>query len=183
MKDVDILNDIEELNKKKEISKKELLTILKKYGRTISSYDLMLATALLREDGKYVQKNYREKFLKTYIKYFILRIKEILETPDDIDGMVNKNLFNESLENLTYQFYKEKEDNKKNSKFPLIYTLASLYSTFINEEPIHPAGSEFPGNLQVYQEDDVFYCPVKDAQKENPNAVCNFCLAKQTPGI
>ncbi|MDO5848359.1 MAG: DUF2115 domain-containing protein [Methanobrevibacter sp.] len=183
MKDEDIFQDLNRLDEKDVITKKELLAILKKYGRTISPQDLMVATNLLREDGKYVQAGYREKFLETYVKYFILRIKEILNTNDDIEGNVNKELFSESLENLEHQFYKEKEDRKKNSKFPLIYTLASIFSTFINEEPIHPEGSEFPGNLKVYKKDGEFYCPVKDAQKDNPNAVCNFCLAKQTPGV
>lgn len=183
MRDEDIFQDLNELSEQEAISKRELLGILKKYGRTISTHDLMVATALLREDGKYVQAGYREKFLETYVKYFILRIKEILNTDNDIAGDVNKELFDDSLENLEHQFYKEKEDTKKNSKFPLIYTLASLFSTFINEEPIHPVGSEFPGNLKVYEENGTFYCPVKDAQKDNPNAVCNFCLAEQTPGI
>ncbi len=183
MSDEDIFKQLDTLNNKEEISKGELLSVLKEYGRTISPHDLMIATTILREEGKYVQTGYREKFLETYVKYFILRIKEVLDTNDDIEGMVNKELFDESLENLIRQFYKEREDAKRNSKFPLIYTLASIYSTFINEEPIHPVGSAFPGNLEVYEENGIFYCPVKDAQKENPNAVCNFCLAEQTPGI
>ncbi|MCF0226853.1 MAG: DUF2115 domain-containing protein [Methanobrevibacter sp.] len=183
MKDESIFKDLDIINEKPEISKKELLHILKKYGRTITPHDLMIATNILREDGKYVQKSYREKFLETYVKYFILRIKEILDTDDNIGGLINKERFDDSLENLEHQFYKEREDDKRDSKFPLIYTLASLYSTFINEEPIHPEGSEFPGKLKVYKENGTFYCPVKDAQSENPNAVCNFCLAEQTPGV
>lgn len=183
MNDEDIFLELDNLNSQETIPKKELLKVLKKYGRTISPQDLMLATLILREEGKYVQAGYRDKFLETYVKYFILRIKEILNLENDINGEVNKELFDESLENLEYHFHKEKEKNIKKSKFPLIYVLASVFSTFINEEPIHPEGSEFPGSLKVYQEDGVFYCPVKDAQKDNPNAVCNFCLAEQTPNI
>ena len=182
MKDECIFQDLNKINQKEVISKKELLDILKVYGRTISPQDLMIATTLLREDGKYVQANYRDKFLETYVKYFILRIREILNR-NAVKGNINREIFRESLDNLEKQFHKEREDSKKNSRFPLIYTLASLYSTFINEEPIHPEGSEFPGSQKVYKENGTYYCPVKDAQKDNPNAVCSFCLAEQTPDI
>lgn len=182
MNDEGIFQDLNKINQNEVISKEELLGILKKYGRTISAQDLMMATAMLREDGKYVQANYRDKFLETYIKYFILRIREILNRKD-VNGNINMELFRESLDNLEKNFQKEREDSKDNSKFPLIYTLASLYSTFINEEPIHPEGSEFPGSQKVYKENGIYYCPVKDAQKDNPNAVCGFCLAEQTPDM
>ena len=39
----------------------------------------MLATARMRKDGEYVQKQYREKFLKIYIENFLMRMKEVLD--------------------------------------------------------------------------------------------------------
>ena len=33
------------------------------------------------------------------------------------------------------------------------------------------------------KENNTYYCPVKDNQKENPNAICHLCLAEQTPNI
>ena len=71
----------------------------------------------------------------------------------------------------------------KDDKFPLIYVITALYTTFILEEPIHPVGSEFPGNLSVEEIDGEYFCPVKDNQKDNPNAICHLCLAEQTPDI
>ena len=56
MKSFKILDELNKLSLKEEISKKELITILKKYARNISPYDLMLATARMRKDGEYVQK-------------------------------------------------------------------------------------------------------------------------------
>ena len=64
-----------------------------------------------------------------------------------------------------------------------MYVITSLYTTFILEEPIHPVGSEFPGNLKVEKRNGIFLCPVKDNQKDNPNAICHLCLAEQTPDI
>ena len=84
---------------------------------------------------------------------------------------------------LKYQFEKERNYSIEEDKFPLIYIITALYTTFILEEPIHPVGTEFPGSLKVEEKNEEFYCPVKDKQKDNENAICNLCLAEQTPGI
>lgn len=83
MKDEDIFKDLNKLGKQDIIYKSDLLAILKKYGRTVSPFDLMQATNLLQEDGKYIQDSYRDKFLKTYLRYFIIRLKDILNNDDD----------------------------------------------------------------------------------------------------
>lgn len=89
----------------------------------------------------------------------------------------------ESLPQLERCFEKEgaKDFNAKEDKFPLMQVIISLYTTFIVEEPIHPVGSEFPGNLKIEKRDGKFLCPVKDYQKDNVNAVCKLCIAKQAP--
>ncbi len=180
MKATDMFEDLESISPQNTITKTELLNILKKYCKIISPYDLMLATARMREEGKYVQANYREKYLEVYVKYFIMRVKEILDNNNYLDAPIDKESFNESFNLLKYQFEKERNYD---DKFPLIYIIVSLYTTFILEEPIHPVGSEFPGSLKVEKKEGVFYCPVKDKQKDNKNTICNLCLAKQTPGI
>lgn len=180
MKATDMFEDLESISPQNTITKTELLNILKKYCKIISPYDLMLATARMRQEGKYVQANYREKYLEVYVKYFIMRVKEILDNNNYLDAPIDKESFNESFNLLKYQFEKERNYD---DKFPLIYIIVSLYTTFILEEPIHPVGSEFPGSLKVEKKEGVFYCPVKDKQKDNKNTICNLCLAKQTPGI
>ena len=64
----DILDELKDMTKKDEITKNELMVILKKYARIISTYELMLASVRMRQDGQYVQSQYREKYLETYIK-------------------------------------------------------------------------------------------------------------------
>ena len=184
MKAEDILIELKNLSQKNEISKKDLLDILKKYARIISAYDLMMATAEMKKDGEYVHANYREKYLEVYIKYFILRMKEVLDNDNTENLEINKKTFDESLPLLKNTFEKERKTNfVQNDKFPLIYIITSLYTTFILNEPIHPVGSEFPGSLKVEEKNGTFYCPVKDNQKDNTDAICHLCLAKQTPNI
>ena len=179
----DILTELEKLSQNDKINKSEILKILKKYARIISVNDLMLATARMRKDGEYVQANYREKYLKVYIKYFIMRMKEVKEKEDYVDTCIDKESFDTSFPMLERTFEKERLSNAKDDKFPLIYVITALYTTFILEEPIHPVGSEFPGNLFVEQRNGEYFCPVKDNQKDNVNAICHLCLAEQTPNI
>ena len=179
----DILTEIQDIMMNERITKNELMIILKKYAGIISTYDLMMATARMRKDGEYIQSQYREKYLKIYIKHFIMRMKEVLENNDNMNNEIDIGLLKDSFHLLELTFEKEKSINDENDKFPLIYVITSLYTTFILEEPIHPVGSEFPGNLKVSEEKGKYYCPVKDNQKDNPNAICHLCLAEQTPNI
>ena len=179
----DILIELTEIKSKDSIAKNDLMIILKKYARIISPFDLMLASARMREDGIYVQSQYREKYLEIYIKYFIMRMKEVADNNEDMCDEIDTDKLDESLPLLKNTFENEKLSEDIDDKFPLIYVITSLYTTFILEEPIHPVGSEFPGNLKVTKENNTFYCPVKDNQKDNPNAICHLCLAEQTPNI
>ena len=179
----DILGELKKLSQKDMITKKEIMGILQKYAATISVYDLMIASAHMRKDGEYVQANYREKYLEIYVKYFIMRMKEVLNNNDYDNSAIDKNAFDESFPMLKRTFEKERLSDSKDDKFPLIYVITSLYTTFILEEPIHPVGSEFPGSLKVEKKNGKYYCPVKANQKDNENAICHLCLAEQTPNI
>ena len=179
----DILVEIEKLSSKDEISKEDIMDMLQRYAATISVYDLMLASAYMRKDGEYIQANYREKYLEIYIKNFIMRMKEVLNNNDYDNSTIDKKAFGDSLPLLKRTFEKERISDSKDDKLPLIYVITSLYTTFILEEPIHPVGSEFPGNLSVEERKGKFFCPVKDNQKDNVNAICHLCIAEQTPDI
>lgn len=160
------------------------MDILKKYALGISIYDTMIACEHMRKDGEFVQPSYREKFLDIYIKSFILRMKEVrLKKDYQKDAIIDKMAFVESFPRLERTFEKEKLTVHKDDKFPLMYAITALYTTFILEEPVHPVGSQYPGNLKIEKRDGKFFCPVKDNQKDNINAVCHLCLAEQTPDI
>lgn len=179
----DIIAELKELSQKDQITTEELMGILQKYAATISVYDLMIASAHMRKDGEYVQANYREKYLEIYVKYFIMRMKEVLNNNDFDNTAIDKKAFDESFPMLKRTFEKERLSDSKDDKFPLIYVITSLYTTFILEEPIHPVGSEFPGSLKVEEKNGKYFCPVKENQKDNENAICHLCLAEQTPDI
>lgn len=61
----------------------------------------------------------------------------------------------------------------------LFYYLLAAFAIFVIEEPGHPVGMLFPGGLKVEQRGSVYYCPVRDKEKEVFYALCNFCPALQ----
>ena len=173
-----IFDDFNDISiKENSISKMGLLEILKKYSETISVYDLMIITGEMQEDSKYVQESYRKKSHEVYVRYFLMRINDIKADNNRYMGDIDKNDFIDSIARL--KSYQNEESQKFKSKFPLIYTIISLYTTYILEEPIHPVGTPFPGSLKVIEKNGIYYCPVKDANLESPNAVCKICIAEQ----
>ena len=184
MKSKCILDEFEELSLKKNITKEELMIILKKYASKISVHDLMIASAHLRKEAEYVQANYREKFLEIYNRSFIMSTKDILENEDyNHKSIIDKKAFEKSFPRFKRTFEKEKMTIHNDDKFPLIYVVNTAYVTFILEEPVHLVGSEYPGGLKIEEINGEYFCPVKDSQKDNINAVCHLCVARQTPDI
>ncbi|MDR2545385.1 MAG: DUF2115 domain-containing protein [Methanobrevibacter sp.] len=175
-----IFETFKRIKKMNELKKADFIEIIQSLSKNISVYDLSIATSFLREEGKYVQEHYREKYLEIYIKYFIMRIKDINQDKTDYaEDYVNINKLHESLDILKQQM-KMKKNEHKNGKLPLIYALIILYTTYLLEESIHPVGTPFPGTLYVTYENGIFYCPVKENNENNPKSVCQFCIAEQT---
>lgn len=165
------------VSNEESISTESVLDILKEYARTISVFDLMKVNAEMIEESKYVQDNYKQKSHEVYAKYFLGRIKDVHSDDNKYGHDIDKEEFIDAISTLKSYHINESVTSK--TKFPLIYGIISIYTTFILEEPIHPVGTPFPGSLYVEEKDGKFYCPVKDANLESPNAVCKMCLAEQ----
>jgi uncharacterized protein (UPF0305 family) len=173
---------LKELDFPWEIKKQELLDILRKEASEVHITDIMNFYLNLAAEGKYVQEHYKKEYLEAYVKGFILRIKEIKDNKNYYDGLVDKNELKKALKILNQQENNIREIMGDHRSFN-IYTLISLYTTFILGEPIHIVGTLFPGGFRVKYENKIYYCPVKEAQKDNPNAVCGFCIAEQDASV
>ena len=152
-----------------------VLEILKKYSSTISVFDMMEFTSQVIKENRYVQESYREDSQKSYIESFLLRVREISKDKKDYRQIINSQSLSEAIEVIKARF----EEGDDESKVSLIFYMSSIYATFILEESIHPVGTPFPGSLKVELENGTFYCPVKEANMDTPNAVCRMCLAEQ----
>lgn len=172
---------IEELAFSKKISKNELLHVLKKEASRIHMHDIMLASAYIQEDAKYMQAGYREDFIETFTKAFINRFKDIRQDKGNYEGYINTRKFQEFLEVLNKQI----EEAKTRSELCFLHLakIVSIYTTFILEASIHPVGTSFPGGFKLKFENGVYLCPVKEKQMNTPGALCKFCVSKQDKSV
>jgi uncharacterized protein (UPF0305 family) len=166
-----------ELESKRRITKNELLTLIKKEAALININKIMLATAFLRMDAKYMQSPYREDYIERFSKAFFARIKNVKDDETNYKGYVNINKLREFLETLNKQL--EEADNHAEQCFFNIAGIIAIYTTFIREESIHPIGTKFPGGLALKYNHGKYYCPVKEKQLKNPSALCRFCVSIQ----
>jgi uncharacterized protein (UPF0305 family) len=164
-----------------EMHREKFLARLKEEARLISLQDIMQASLFLMDDARYVQESYRKEYLKAYTLAFINRIKEVKEYKLINDSHLDVQEVKEALELLLEQEKVATGADGFDPKFFRIYMIVSLYTTFILEEPVHPVGTPFPGGFKVKFEGDKYLCPVKERQKDNPGAVCGFCIAEQDP--
>ena len=175
---VEMYDDFSDVISSEEaIDPDSVLDIIKRYSRTVSVFDLMAVNAEMIEESKYVQDSYKEKSHGVYAKYFLGRLKDINSDNNHYEKSIDKEEFIDAV--ATLKSYHINESVTSKTKFPLIYGIVSIYTTFILEEPIHPVGTPFPGSLEVEERDGKFLCPVKDANLESPNAVCKMCIAEQ----
>lgn len=165
------------ISNEKSISCDSVLEILRKYSATVSVFDLMAVNAEMMSESKYVQKSYKLKGHKVYAKYFLGRMKYISSDNNHYNKSISKEEFIDAI--ATLKSYHVNRTISTKTKFPLIYGIVSLYTTFVLEEPIHPVGTPFPGSLKVEEIDGKYFCPVKDANIDSPNAVCKMCIAEQ----
>jgi Uncharacterized protein conserved in archaea len=140
-----MVNKLEDLDFTIEITVEELLLVLKKEASDISVTDIMTAHSYLVAEGKYVQGNYREEYLKSYVKGFILRLKEIKNNQNKFKGTVDANELEEAVKLLNEQEQMLLKIRSKESHFFKIYKIISIYTTFVLDEPIHIVGTPFPG--------------------------------------
>lgn len=178
------MDKISEIDLNKKILKMDLLKILKKEASRISINDIMNASAFLREDAKYMQKKYREDYIKRFTVAFFSRLRELKNDETDYEGHIDIQKLNEMLKVLKIQ---EKEALMRNDKnelsFIKISQIIPIYTTFIKEESIHPVGTSFPGGFRLEYKNGKFLCPVKDKQLKTPHALCRFCVSVQDDSV
>ncbi|MCK9150871.1 DUF2115 domain-containing protein [Methanobacterium alcaliphilum] len=160
-----------------EISKNNLLKILKKEASNIHIKEIMDASIYLKEDAKFMPSKERDEFIERFTRAFFIRIKDLKEDKETYHGQVN-------LVKLK-EFFKILDKQRKNSKcheelcFQKIAKIVATYTAFVKKESIHPVGTKFPGGFILRYENGVYYCPVKEKQLNTPGALCRFCVSVQ----
>jgi uncharacterized protein (UPF0305 family) len=177
------IKQIKEILSCDEIVKEELLILLKIEAQHINIQEIIEASLFLISDSVYVQENYRRRMIEAYTSGFITRIKEVKEHNPKDETLLDVEEVKEAVDLLLNQEEEASKRDDFNPAFSRIYKIISLYTTFIMDEPIHPVGTPFPGGFEVTFDGRKYLCPVKEKQKDNPGAVCGFCIAEQDPAV
>ena len=140
---------------------------------------------LLRRDlwrqARYIHpKRYRESILKTLQRAIVERLRRARELrPEDLpDEPI------EGYDEFLRVVREYSEDPDYDSPLLLLYEgLLAAYAVFIEEEPVHPPGTTFPGLGSVREEDGTYYCPLKRLREDQPGSFCSICPAEQDPEV
>lgn len=169
---------LKSLTFQEDISQNELLTILQEEARKLTLRDIMVCSLRIQQEAECIHTSYKKEYIKAEIA-LLIRIREVKAENLDYTGQLDVNELNTAIDLLEGQEKMAKDLVDFEPAFLRIYTLISLYTTFIKEEPIHQVGTPFPGGFEVKKEKNRYTCPVKDNNDDNPLAVCPICIAEQ----
>lgn len=174
---------IKELDFSQEISKNDLLEALKGEANQVHINDFIKTCSFLKKNMEHVHPHYQEEYIKMYTEGYLKGYRDVKNDKTSYSGQVDVLELEESIQLLENQEQLMEAEFGKNNRSFKPYLIMSLYTTFILEEPVHPVGTPFPGGLKVRKENNIYYCPVKENNEDNPLAVCGFCIAQQEPDM
>lgn len=154
---------------------RELLKKLKKDAMEFSIHDLMNVRVFLERDMQYLPKDYKESYLKNQIMYFINTLNNIRKI--DIEKVMDYNIDENTLNKLFDRIDRFKCGVKGEESFIKLSKIVVPYLIFMAKKPLHPVGMRFPGGKHIVEKNGVYYCPVKNRQK-NEYSLCEFCVCE-----
>jgi uncharacterized protein (UPF0305 family) len=158
--------------------KQTLLSILKKELTHYSVFDLMTIQTHLEQECRYLPPRYKKMFKEKMVEQLFVNYKKIISNSNFQNQELDQNQYRDFLKNFKNKL--DTTNNGNGSRMIVLYYLCALYNIFITQTPPHPVGTPFPGGFFVEKIGEEYYCPVKDKQEDNDEALCRFCIAKQT---
>lgn len=141
-------NQLRSLTFMDHISQNELLTILQEEARKLTLQDIMACSLRIQQEAQCIHTSYKKDYIKAETA-LIIRIREVVADNLDYTGQLDVEELNTAINLLEGQEKMAGELIDFEPAFLRIYTLISLYTTFIKEEPIHQVGTPFPGGFEV----------------------------------
>ncbi len=135
----------------------------------------------LWRQARYIHpKRYREDILKTMQQTLVDRLNRARELePEDYPSEPI-----EGYDEFLRVVREYSEDPDYDSPLLLLYEgLLAAHAVFLEEEPVHPPGTTFPGVGRVREEDGTYYCPIKRLREDQPGSFCAVCPAEQDPEV
>lgn len=166
----------------------EAVPVLKKALERYTIFDLQIVGGTIRRETELLPEPYRSR----YRPYSIDLLNQYHAFLSDV--RCGKSKQREILDRKLWdEFWKNAEEScfsdevSKNSPEvgigtpagKLFYRLVYGYAMLIAGLPGHPVGMPFPGGWTVKEESGKILCPIRDKEKDLPQALCNYCPAVQ----
>jgi uncharacterized protein (UPF0305 family) len=161
-----------------QTTKNELLCVLKEDATKFNLQDIGRCSLQIQQEAECIHTSYKIEYIKAEIG-FLIRIREVKDDDLNYNGQVDMEELNTAIGILEEQEKMAEDLEEIDPAILKIYSIISLYTTFIKDEPVHQVGTLFPGGFTVKKEGDKYTCPVKDNNDDNPLALCPFCIAEQ----
>lgn len=153
-----------------------------------SIVDLQRISAGLAREINNLPSPYKERITPYFIEQFFRRYYRLIEMND---SGAFKDLNVEIKEKQLYIDYCDATEKRRGGpeahsfvdehdpEQGLFYFIVNCFAMFVLEEPGHPVGMPFPGGFKVEKRDGLYYCPIREKEKDLPYSICNFCPCKQ----
>lgn len=158
--------------------RQSLLLKLKKEFASYSVFDLMKIQGYLENECRYLPPKYRNKYKKKISEHLFSNFLAIISNMESENQELNMKQYKEFLTN--FQNRLDKMTDEDLPQMMVLYHLLAIYNIFITCTPPHPEGTPFPGGFFIEKIGDEYYCPVKDKQGDNDEAICRYCVAIQS---
>ncbi len=164
----------------------EAVAVLKKAISRYTIFDLQRIGGSLRFETERLPEPYRSRYRPYSTDLLDQYHAFVRETRDGVTGTIlDRTLWDEFWRRAEEGIFSEVESENVPEvgvgtpvgKF--FYRLVYGYTMLIAGRPGHPVGMPFPGGWAVKQEGGVLLCPIRDKEKDLPQALCNYCPAEQ----
>ncbi|SFM30405.1 Uncharacterized protein, UPF0305 family [Methanolobus profundi] len=157
------------------INSHELLLMLKKEAESLS-YEHLISTSENEADS--IQSlpgspRYNIEYLVRYNhrKFSELKERDCTDLSEEIDiGQ---------LDDLTFRISKYMDTYAPGqSDLKEYIRIISTYLTFVVKEPLHPPGMYVTEDQMIFENNGVYYCPVKSKHISEEMSLCKYCVCR-----
>ena len=166
----------------------EAVLVLKRALEKYTIFDLQRVGGTIRREAELLPEPYRSRY-RPYsmdlLNQYHAFIADVRSGKSKQKEILDRKLWDKYWKNAEESCFSD-EVSKNSPEVgigtpagKLFYRLVYGYAMLIAGLPGHPVGMPFPGGWTVKEENGKILCPIRDKEKDLPQALCNYCPAVQ----
>ena len=166
----------------------EAVPVLKKALERYTIFDLQRVGGTIRRETELLPEPYRSRcrpYSIDLLNQYHAFLSDVRSGKSKQREILDRKLWDEFWKNAEESCFSD-EVSKNSPEVgigtpagKLFYRLVYGYAMLIAGLPGHPVGMPFPGGWTVKEENGKILCPIRDKEKDLPQALCNYCPAVQ----